>query len=747
MKPWKGDKKLRWFEEILRRDVDESVLELSSVEFELMNRIELVEQMGELGLLKLDEISSEELMDRVQSELFRQIHQYREYEEPVNECIRHTEDMPQSRWNLLEQRLDEKIADAGKREYWEQCLMVDMEMPLRKWECQEETLFDAISGFERNETWEKAAKGDEVSQPVSAEKQEMAFEEMLAKTDQLPDWEKCIRCEFVQPCSFWEKAERKLFDRIERQGDGMKLARQPFWFLIEFYMGRLKAASVGVAAVMLLLASLWGGAHFLRDEEQVPTLVYQVQGAIAEKFDFAALGRTHFSSEAGDVLTLVNKHGFMELQNGLSVQIEYLSRSRARYRINRKESSEVSASESRVVFFAKKRDSRKQFAVSTPDYSLEVTGTYFSVEPDQQNRFCTKVFEGSVKINDGERDVELKAGQSYSYSSSSGEYVVRSGGKVIPRDQIEQVPDVEEIRKYRLLKIRSATPGSVVRIDGRYYGTTPLALYQAVGDHRIQVVKDGYTSVDTVVTIGSDSVYTVNVVLAEIREEEEEMPRRPRPVRKNVPLVRSTEPEVIHEESRSVSEDEPEDNSAANYRLAREEELDGDYRNAIRLYESVFDNQNAKKVHREDALFSIGKLKAEHGSGAQAREVFLEYLAFFPDGLFAGESWLRLAELEFGRDQEKALEYYHKYLERFPSHHRTSELQNRVGLIYLQMGRSEEAAAMFRAALSSMRPAQKKERKNILLNLHNALKACGDEKNSDRVWRKYLTEVNTPGGR
>lgn len=747
MKPWKGDKKLRWFEEILRRDVDDSALELSSVEFELMNRIDIVEQMGELGLLKLDEIPSEELMDRVQSELFTHIQLYREYEEPVNECIRNTEEMPQSRWNLIEQRLEEKISVADKKESWEQCLMVDMEMPLRKWECQEKTLFEAISGFEQNETWEKATKSDEVNQPVSAEKQEMAFEEMLAKTDQLPDWEKCIRCELVQPCSFWEKVERKLFDRIERQGECTKLAHQPFWFFVELYVGRLKAASVGAASLLLLLASFWGGSHLFRDEEQLPTLVYQVQGAIAEKFDFAAMGRTHFSSEAGEAVTLVNDHGFMELQGGSSVRIEHLSRKRARYRIEENEFGDAPASQGRVVFFAKKQKARKQFAVSTPDYSVEVTGTYFSIEPDLENRFSTKVFEGSVKINNGEHDVELRAGQSYAFDPSSGEYVVRGGGNVIPRDQIEQIPGIEEIRKYRILMIRSETPGSVVRIDGRYYGTTPLALYHSVGNHKIQVVKDGYSPVDTVVTIGSDSVYTVDVALAEMRKEEKS--HRPKlAIKKSVPLIRDSVPEVnalkTGPETVRVKTD---DNSAANYRLAREEELEGNYKSAIRLYESVFDNMSAKKVHREDALFSIGKLKAEHESEAQAREIFLKYLAFFPEGLFAGESWLRLAELEFGSDQEKALEYYHKYLERFPRHHRTSELQNRVGLIYLQMGRGEEAAAMFRAALSSMTPGQKIERKNILLNLHNALKTCGDEKNSDRVWRQYLAEVNTRGGR
>ncbi|MFP4680992.1 MAG: PEGA domain-containing protein [Chitinispirillaceae bacterium] len=746
MKPFKGDKKLRWFEEILRRDVDDSVLDLSSVEFGLINRIDLVEQMGELGLLKLDEIPSEELMDRVQAELFAQIRQFREYDEPVDECIRQDEKLPQSRWNLLEQHLEEKISEAEQKEKWEQCLMVDMEMPHKKWESHEKTLFDKISGYEQDELWEKAARTDEVNQPASAEKQEMVFEEMLARTDQLPDWEKYVRSELIRPCSFWEKVERKLFDRIERQGDRMDLAHQPFWFFLEYYFGRLKAASVGVVTVLVLLVSLWGGSHFLREELQLPTLVYQVQGAAAENFDFASRDRTHFSSKSGGAVTLVNNHGFMQLKNGSSVRVERLSRGRALYRVEGNDENDVSEPEREVAFYAKKQQSRKRFSVATPDYSVEVTGTYFSIEPGSENRYSTRVFEGAVQIRQGDKEVQLKAGQSYVYDPQLGEYVVRDSGKVIPRSEIEKIPDVEQISGYRVLKIRSAVPGSEVTIDGKHLGIAPLALYHSPGNHRIQISKNGYNSVDTVISLGSDSVYSLDVELAKIKEEKKRY--NPLFVR-NAPRVRSEpEPEKSLRGVDSAAERKSGENASGfNYKKAREEELSGNYRAAIRLYESVFKNRDAKKAHREDALFSMGKLKAEHVSAREAKEVFLTYLAFFPEGFFAGESWLRLAELEFGGNQRKSLEYYNKYLERFPRNHRTCELQNRVGLIYLQIGRSEKAAEMFRAALSNMTPGQKKERKNILLNLHNALKTSGDEQGSERVWLQYRAEVNMQRGR
>ncbi len=746
MGPQKGDRKLKWFEEILRRDVEDHTFDYSSVELGLTTKVDAVEQLGALGILKLDEIPPEELLEKVNQELFSRIHQFREYEEPVNECIKHSEELPSSRWNMIEESLSEKITSLESREPWEQFLMTDQQRSFGDWERQEEFLFSSLSGVDKRDRWETAAKSDEVAQPSTAEVQERALDQMLASTSELSDWEKYLRGEMVLPCAYWEEAESRLFERIEHNASGVSMAHQPFWIFIEYYARHLKAAAGVLSMALVLGAAVWAGLHFRPVEESLPTFVYQVQGTAAERVSLSDFGRSQYASLSGGAVTLVNNHGFLELQNGSSVQIEQLSPKSASYKVSNSEKAASSGDQGRVVFFVNKQENRKQFQVNTPDYTIQVTGTYFSVEPDESGRLATRVFEGTVQIKSPKETIMLNAGQSYQYDPDSSSYVIKDGGTVIPRQEIDQVPDPEQIKNYRVLMVRSSVPGAMVRIDGRYFGTTPLAMYQSRGEHRIWVGKDGFNSVDTIISVGSDSVCLVEVAPSEIKKVRGNW-RKPAPAQN--PPVRKNERPVV--ENRPVAENqlqsETPEVSSENYRRARDAELKGSFKEAISLYDSVFNDHSARRVYREDALFSIGKLKAEHVSVADAKEVFLAYLALFPRGIYAGESWLRLAELEFASNQERSLGYYHKFLEQYPRHHRASELQNRVGLIYLQLGRYVEAAEMFRQSLANITPGQKKERKNILLNLHHALKAAGDEYSSEAVWRQYLAEVNMPVGR
>jgi tetratricopeptide (TPR) repeat protein len=177
------------------------------------------------------------------------------------------------------------------------------------------------------------------------------------------------------------------------------------------------------------------------------------------------------------------------------------------------------------------------------------------------------------------------------------------------------------------------------------------------------------------------------------------------------------------------------------YTLAQAAESKGNWKEAIALYQNVFDNPDVSRLRKEDALFSIGKLNAEHELvKTEARQTFLTYLALYPGGFFAGETWLRLAELEFKTNPENAVQYYLKYFEMFPRHPRISELQNRVGVIYLQQKNYDEAISMFRQALSNMVSPSKGERENVTSNLHRALEAKSDSKSTDTVLHQYLTE-------
>ena len=74
------------------------------------------------------------------------------------------------------------------------------------------------------------------------------------------------------------------------------------------------------------------------------------------------------------------------------------------------------------------------------------------------------------------------------------------------------------------------------------------------------------------------------------------------------------------------------------------------------------------------------------------------------------KTWLRLAELAFEHDQDKAIEYYLKYFEKYPRHYRNAELQERVGLMYLQKKKFDDALGMFKLALSNV-PGDDQKRK------------------------------------
>lgn len=163
-----------------------------------------------------------------------------------------------------------------------------------------------------------------------------------------------------------------------------------------------------------------------------------------------------------------------------------------------------------------------------------------------------------------------------------------------------------------------------------------------------------------------------------------------------------------------------------------------DWQSAIQLYRQVLENPSAPPLRKEAAFFSVARLRAEHEKEkSQAKEDFLRYLALYPDGAFAGESWLRLAELEVGRNQDKAIEYYLRSMEKLPQHPRLSEMQHRVGLLYLQNKRYDAAVAMFRQSLGNILYANETEKRKIYQSLYRALVAKGDLRGAGQIAEEY----------
>ena len=404
-----------------------------------------------------------------------------------------------------------------------------------------------------------------------------------------------------------------------------------------------------------------------------------------------------------------------------------------------------------VSFLVNPHASNQKFRVNTPDYQIAVTGTYFKVEPDLNGRVSTRVLEGTVKIySEMFGDTILHAGQSLSYDLPSSKYRIHNGGPVIQRKEIEQFPDIKELLGYSLIAIKTNIAGAEVRINGKYYGIAPLAIREPAGVHRVQIAKNGYTTVDTSIEVRSEEHDLINLVLKEIS-----FPDVVKSVKDSVisPQIKQSGTETDNKkEETSISPDlvakallgvdtVERDESESIYLLAQKAEFDGNWRIAVKLYQQVFDYQNASRLRREDALFSIGKLNAEHNKNSKvAKNVFLTYLALFPGGSFAGESWLRLAELEFRENPENAIQYYTKYFDMFPRHPRISELKNRVGVIYLQQKNYDEAIEMFHQALANQVSLRSQERRNTVLNLHRALQEKGDLQSAEAVWKQYFAE-------
>jgi hypothetical protein len=125
-----------------------------------------------------------------------------------------------------------------------------------------------------------------------------------------------------------------------------------------------------------------------------------------------------------------------------------------------------------------------------------------------------------------------------------------------------------------------------------------------------------------------------------------------------------------------------------------------DWKRAVDCYIAALARPGASRYEREIALFSIARLRADHVASPElVRSSFDTYLKEFPHGSFAGESYLRLADLEYGTDPKRALVWYETYLDEFPSTQNTATAEYKAGLIYLQQKNRDRAVTMLSSAL------------------------------------------------
>jgi len=728
-----------WFEDALRTEQSSAAIDFDAVEAVLLDRINRAEEIGVLSLLKLENIVSMEMFQRIENDLFAQIAQYKEYEEPVNECIKTENDLSGTQWERLEAKLFSKIHNCAEVPLWEQFIMASQTEPLfGDWEQIENKIFEEISKSEKQESWILCAKNEEISAPIQIENEEQHLEERLCENQSMKSFEKEIKREIVLTMSQIEKIEESLFSRIEKNNEQIKLEKQPFWVFIDHFLFVFKTAGLVAALILLFVGGLILYPRFFdKPESPVNTFAYQVYGNALNIPGISGTIDKECVSVSGGIVKLLNKHGSIELRNDSRIEMLKVTEKAAHYRVklsgtNNKDNRFVP----QIAFLVNRHKQDEEFLVYTSDYQIAVKGTYFKLEPGFAGTVTTRVLEGIVSVSSPHFDrLELFAGQSLQYDPTTERYVVKDSGQVIMRQDIEEIPEIDSMTEYRMLQIRSSVENANVCVNGVLYGNTPLAIRFPAGSCSISLSSIGYVPLDTVITIRDDNQSNVfTFALKKVMV--------PPVVKKVQPHKPADKFELIPEKSDSALQGdvaaitpelisnkllEPNDSSFKEseelYSRAQKEELAGNWEAAIDLYQSVFDNQNSPRLIREDALFSIGRLKVDNvHNPAEASQVFLTYLALFPQGSFAGESWLRLAELEFSIRPENATRYYEKFFQLFPQHPRIVELKNRVGVIYLQQKRYDEAITLFREALESPVFSGKKERALISENLERALK-------------------------
>jgi TolA-binding protein len=568
---------------------------------------------------------------------------------------------------------------------------------------------------------------------------ESRLEERIRQAQALEPWEQILKADVALPMGRWEAIEEKLFARIERHRKLEHVAPASTWLGLGLF--RLAPVRVAAGLAFAAVAALGGWKALRAPAAPLDTLVYQAQGSSAADMASAFPGGRPDLRGPGEVrsrddgsMTLVNQRGFVEIRNGSRLEIEQADRRKVRYRVAF--AGHGHTARGNVTFFVNKRKGNEKYQVATPDYRIDVVGTYFRVRPDVGGRVTTAVLEGKVKIHsDAYGDFEVGAGQSLVYDAVYERYRVEDGGARVRREDIETVPGPDELSRYGVVTVTSDEPGAEVRVDDRYKGATPMVVLLPPGRHALQLAKEGRPSLDTAVTVSSGGSQRMALSLPGAPKAVAKVPAPPAPKAK--PAKAATKPAAP---APSVSRAEEAD---LVYRKADASQA-RDWQTAVRLYQEVLENPSAPPLRKEAAFFSVARLRAEHEKEkSQAREDFLRYLALYPDGAFSGESWLRLAELEVGRNQDKAIEYYLRSMEKMPHHPRLSEIQHRVGLLYLQNKRYDEAVAMFRQSLGNILYANEAEKRKIYQSLYRALTAKGDAKAAAEIAKEYRPQDDT----
>jgi len=123
---------------------------------------------------------------------------------------------------------------------------------------------------------------------------------------------------------------------------------------------------------------------------------------------------------------------------------------------------------------------------------------------------------------------------------------------------------------------------------------------------------------------------------------------------------------------------------------------ENNWKEAVKIYKEIYKNLEASQYSRQIALFSWARLLADNSKDEdEAISLFNEYITVFSNGIFKGEAYLRIAEIEYNRDINKSLFWYLKYIAEFPKSPNIATAEYKAGIIFLQKKQYEKALELF----------------------------------------------------
>jgi hypothetical protein len=496
-----------------------------------------------------------------------------------------------------------------------------------------------------------------------------------------------------------ERLEQRIFERVDEVVD-KKLQTRFVWPLFPvLFSGRTaKSATFAIVTLLAVVGVFIGRANF--SDSPLSTLITQAYGsAYRDDLMVSVKDGTTFACENDGSLTLVNKAGSVAIHDAIALTLDKASERTVKYRIAAASPAKKTMSAGSVDFSVTKRSKRQRFVVETPYFDIHVVGTRFTVAQERSNEYRTTVTEGTVRISSRLfGDTALTAGQTLTYIPGRNELSIASDATATGEGR--QSDSASNRVKCRLLVVSDPVRAAVF-IDNEVAGVTPFAAVLPSGSYAISVRSNGRSPVDTLVELKTASL---DLRLTLHQEPLETAPHA-------VSGTRSTRPR--HEIP--ATEKNRETIESAKRALGDAQLLESrNWKKAWVGYSRLALSMETPPLYRETALFSLSRLTADKmcDTAAAIRD-FSRYLVLYPRGMFAGEAFLRLSELELTRNPASAVDYFQRFLSTSPDHPRRADVAYRMGLLLQQHNEYSEAIRMFTIALNETRATRPERRREI----------------------------------